>query len=193
MNESDVMNEIGRRQWLAGLGAAGGLSAMGGVLSAETVPQDLPFVPNRIAISTYSFWRYNQATKLPILDCIEQAARMGFDGVEILHVQMEDESRGQLQKLKRAAFVHGLDLCGFSTHQDFVSPDAEERKKNIERTKHCIELAYMLGIPTIRVNTGRWGTIASFDELMKNKGIEPRLDGYSDDEGFGWVIDSLEQ
>ena len=193
MNESDVMNEIGRRQWLAGLGAAGGLSAMGGVLSAETGLQDLPFVPNRIAISTYSFWRYNQATKLPILDCIEQAARMGFDCVEILHVQMEDESRGQLQKLKRAAFVHGLDLCGFSTHQDFVSPDAEERKKNIERTKHCIELAYMLGIPTIRVNTGRWGTIASFDELMKNKGIEPRLDGYSDDEGFGWVIDSLEQ
>ena len=88
MNESDVMNEIGRRQWLAGLGAAGGLSAMGGVLSAETGLQDLPFVPNRIAISTYSFWRYNQATKLPILDCIEQAARMGFDGVEILHVQM---------------------------------------------------------------------------------------------------------
>ena len=43
------------------------------------------------------------------------------------------------------------------------------------------------------MNTGRWNTIKSFDELMANKGIEPRLEGYSDDEGFKWVIDSLEQ
>jgi sugar phosphate isomerase/epimerase len=54
-------------------------------------------------------------------------------------------------------------------------------------------LAYRLGIPTIRVNTGRWGTIKDFDELMRQKGIEPRLDGYTDDDGFAWVIDSLEQ
>ncbi|HSG72245.1 MAG TPA: sugar phosphate isomerase/epimerase family protein, partial [Planctomycetaceae bacterium] len=52
---------------------------------------------------------------------------------------------------------------------------------------------YRLGIPTIRVNTGRWGTTKSFDELMANKGIEPRLEGYTDDQGFEWVIDSLEK
>ena len=28
---------------------------------------------------------------------------------------------------------------------------------------------------------------------MANKGIEPRLDGHTDDEGFDWVIDSLEK
>jgi L-ribulose-5-phosphate 3-epimerase len=181
------MSQISRRQWLGSASAAAGLSMIGaktGLLAETKDDSPFEFVPNRIAVSTYSFWRYNDSTKLPILDCIEQAARMGFDGVEILHVQMEDESRGQLQKLKRSAFVNGLDLCGFSTHQDFVSPDVDERKKNIERTKHCIELAYMLGIPTIRVNTGRWRTISSFDELMANKGIEPRLDGYSDEDGF---------
>ena len=52
-------------------------------------------------------------------------------------------------------------------------------------------MAYALGIPTIRVNTGRWGTTKSFDELMANKGIEPRLPGYTDEDGFGWVIDGL--
>ena len=52
---------------------------------------------------------------------------------------------------------------------------------------------YRLGIPTLRVNTGRWNTIKSFDELMARKGIEPRLEGYTDDEGFKWIIDSLEQ
>ena len=149
--------------------------------------------PNRIAVSTYSYWRYRKDTKLSIEQCIDLAAEAGFDGVEILHVQMQDESNQYLQALKRRAFANGLDLCGFSTHQGFVSPQREVRQKNVDHTLHCIELAYQLGIPTMRVNTGGWGTSKNFDELMKNKGIEPRLEGYTDDDGFGWVIDSLEQ
>jgi sugar phosphate isomerase/epimerase len=148
---------------------------------------------NRIAVSTYSFWQFRRNDLRDVGKCIDLAAEMGFDGVEILHRQMESEENGHLQALKRRAFANGLDLCGFSTHQSFVSPDKAFRDKNIEHTKHCIELAYRLGIPTIRVNTGRWGTIKDFDELMRQKGIEPRLEGYTDDDGFAWVIDSLEQ
>lgn len=149
--------------------------------------------PNPIAVSTYSYWRFREDSKLPIEDCIDLAAEAGFDAVEILHIQMRQEDNAYLQMLKRRAFVNGLALCGFSTHQGFVSPDADYRRRNIEHTLKCIELAYRLGIPTIRVNTGRWGTTKSFDELMANKGIEPRLEGYTDDQGFEWVIDSLEK
>jgi sugar phosphate isomerase/epimerase len=148
---------------------------------------------NPIAVSTYSFWRFRDDSKLSIEQCIDEAARLGFQGVEILHIQMESDETGYLNRLKRRAFVNGLDLCGFSTHQGFVSPDVALRQKNIDHTIHTIELAYTLGIPTIRVNTGRWGTTKSFDELMANRGIEPRLEGYSDDDGFRWVIDSLEK
>ena len=148
---------------------------------------------NRIAISTYSFWQFRNEPLRNIEKCIDLAADMGFDGVEILHRQMEDESNSTLQKLKQRACRRGIDLCGFSTHQTFVSPDQEIRQKNVEHTIHCIELAYRLGIPTLRVNTGRWGTAKDFDELMANKGIEPRLPGVSDDTGFGWVIDGLQQ
>jgi sugar phosphate isomerase/epimerase len=80
-----------------------------------------------------------------------------------------------------------------STHQGFVSPDRAERQKNIDHTIHTIELAYKLGIPTMRVNTGRWGTSKNFDELMENRGIEPRLPGYTDEDGYKWVIESLEK
>jgi len=146
-----------------------------------------------IAVSTYSFWRFKDDCKLSIEQCIDEAARMGFDGVEILHIQMENEEPGTLQKLKQRAFVNGLDLCGFSTHQGFVYADQATRQKNIDHTIHTIELAYQLGIPTMRVNTGRWGTTKSFDQLMANRGIEPRLAGFSDDDGFKWVIDSLEK
>ena len=148
--------------------------------------------PLRIGVSTYSFWHF-KGEPVDIAHCIDRAAEMGFDGVEILHQQMGGEDNGYLQDLKRRAFTQGLDLMGFSTHQGFVSPDKAVRQKNIDHTLKCIDLAYRLGIPTLRVNTGRWNTIKSFDELMANKGIEPRLEGYTDDEGFKWVIDSLEK
>jgi sugar phosphate isomerase/epimerase len=86
-----------------------------------------------------------------------------------------------------------VDLICLSIHQDFVDPSAEERQKNIEHTIKCIELAYQMGIPSIRLNSGRWNTIKSFDELMAKRGIEPVLEGVTEDEGFKWCIDSIEK
>jgi sugar phosphate isomerase/epimerase len=150
-------------------------------------------VPNRMAVSTYSFWRFKDNLKLPIETCIDEAAQMGFDGVEILHMQMEGESNDYLQNLKRRAILNGVDLCCLSIHQGFVSPDAAKRQTNIDHTIKCIELAYSLGIPMMRLNTGRWGTIASFDELMAKRGMEPFLTGYTDEDAFKWVIDAIEK
>lgn len=148
---------------------------------------------NRIGVSTYSFWQFNGPKEdSPIEKCIDDAARMGFDGIEFLLVQMKSEDdNAYLQNLKRRAFYAGLDIMGFSTHQGFVYPEKEKRKENINKTVHQIELAYNLGIPTMRLNTGRWGTSGSFDELMANKGIEPVIEGYTEEEGFKWVIDSI--
>ena len=152
---------------------------------------------NRIAVSTYSFWRFKKDCKLSIGKCIDEAARMGFDGIEILLYQLQDqldrEGRSCLQKIKQRAFINGLDLCGFSTHQGFVYPDSAKRESEVQKTIHQLELAYELGIPTMRVNTGRWGTSKSFDDLMANRGVEPVLPGYTDDQGFQWVIEALEK
>ncbi len=184
--------DLDRRTFLSRSAAAGTLGLTGGVLG---IPPGAPGPTRRIPIgvSTYSYWRFQRNTRLQIETCIDLAAEAGFDGVEILHRQMEGEDNDYLQRLKRRAFVNGLDLCGFSTHQDFLSPDADSRQRNVEATIHQIEIAYRLGIPTMRVNTGRWGTTRSFDRLMENKGIEPRIEGYTDEDGFGWVIDSLEK
>jgi len=153
-------------------------------------PPKSPARRQRFAVSTYSFWQFRHDRLRRIERCIDLAAEMGFDGVEILHRQMEAESNDYLQLLKRRAFHAGLDLCGFSTHQTFLSPQTEVRRKNVDHTIHCIELAYALGIPTMRVNTGTWKTSKNFDELMKNRGIEPPPPGVTDEQGFGWVIDA---
>ncbi len=192
------MTQPNRRDFLSRSAAAAalGLTSFAKTSTADQTipsPSDLSSQPNRMAVSTYSFWRFREDSKLPVENCIDQAAMMGFDGVELLHIQMTDESNPYLQSLKRRALTNGLDLCGFATHQGFVSPDPDIRQKNVDHTIKCIELAYQLGIPTMRINTGRWGTIKSFDKLMENRGIEPVLPGYTEDNAFEWVIESIEK
>jgi L-ribulose-5-phosphate 3-epimerase len=145
-----------------------------------------------LAVSTYSYWHFKTA-KYPIEKVIEEASDIGFDGVELLHRQFTDESPAYLNKLKRMAFTRGLSLPMLSIHQDFVSPDKVERDHHVKHTQHCIELASALGIPAIRLNSGRWKTIKSFDELMKVKGDEPPLSGYKLDDAFTWCIDSIKE
>jgi L-ribulose-5-phosphate 3-epimerase len=199
--EADRQGGSDRRRFLTQAGAVAVIGLAGGAADAARPGQakvptagDKPARPNPIGVSTYSFWQFREgARRVTISECIDKAAALGFDGVEILHVQMEDESNAALQKIKRQAHTLGLALMGFSTHQGFVTPNPQDRHTNIQKTLYQIDVAYRLGIPTMRINTGRWGTIKSFDDFMAKKGIEPALDGHTDDEAFKWVIDSLEK
>jgi L-ribulose-5-phosphate 3-epimerase len=193
-----MAQRIDRRRFLATTAGASGLLGVAAIARPEAPltgpePAETPRRRRRIGVSTYSFWGFQREELRSIERCIDLAAELGFDGVEILEVQMTDRSNGALQALKRRALLLGLDLMGFSTHQGFVTPDVEKRRESFEHTVRCIERANALGIPTMRVNTGRWGTSKDFDELMANRGVEPRLPGYSDDDAFGWVIDAFER
>jgi sugar phosphate isomerase/epimerase len=172
------------------LGAAAALAPMA-ALRPEAAKATQKRPPVRLAVSTYSYWHF-KTEKYPIEKVIEEAAALGFDGVEILHRQMADESPAYVNALKKAAFRNGMAFPMLSIHQDFVSPDAAERQKDIDHTKHCIDLAARLGAPAIRLNSGRWNTIPSFDDLMKVKGEEPPIAGHTEDEAFQWVIQSIE-
>ena len=190
------MKSIKRRTFLTrsiAAAAALGLTSCSSTTQTLTAQRTKSHRPNPIAVSTYSFWRFKRNLKLPIETCIDEAARMGFDGVDLLLIQMESEENSYLQKLKRHALINGLDLCCMSTHQGYVYPDKDKRRQNIDLTLKQIEIAYRLGVPIVRINTGRWRTTRSFDDLMANRGIEPILPGYTEEDGFKWVIDSIEK
>lgn len=171
--------------------------ALSGVgLSTDFSPENKvePIAAGRIklSVSSYSYWHFKK-DKFPIEKVIDEAAKLGVEGIDVLHRQMESEDNAYIQKLKRHAFINGIALTCLSIHQGFVTPDKEELKKNVEHTKKCIELSAKMGIPCMRLNTGRWNTTKSFDELMKNRGIEPILPGYTEDDGFKWCIDGINQ
>lgn len=146
----------------------------------------------KLSISSYSYWHFAKE-KFPIENVIDEAAKLGVEGVDILHRQMESEDNKYIQELKRRAYLNGIAFTCLSIHQSFVSPDKDFLQKEIEHTKQCIELAAKMAIPCMRLNTGRWNTITSFDDLMKNRGVEPILPGYTEDDGFKWCIDSIQQ
>lgn len=189
---------MNRRTFLTRSATTAAALAVAPVSSTPAADPPRPSRRHRLALATYSYWHFREP-KVSIENVIEKGAALGFDGIDVLHRQMDIEEkapldaagRKYLRNLKRLAFLHGVEICCVSTHQSFVKAKEEELVENVEHTKKCIEIAYELGCPCIRINTGRWGTTKDFDELMKNRGIEPVLPGHTEEEGFKWCIDGI--
>lgn len=185
----------------AAIAAAAGASLPSVTLAADTAPAQKPrLTPVKLALASYSYWHFREP-KVSIETVIDRASQFGLQGVDVLHRQMDipekdpltPEHRSYLRKLRQHAMKRGVGLVGLSIHQNFVSPDPEYLKAQVTHTEKCIEIAYQLGISCVRINSGRWNTIKSFDDLMKARGIEPVLPGHTEDDGFKWCIDSLQK
>lgn len=174
----------------------------GAILTSDATAQTPTTSQRRVklGISSYSYWHF-RPPKVTIETVIEKSAELGVEGVDVLHRQMDiperapvdAAARAHCQKLKRHAFRNGIDLICLSTHQNFVKAKPDERQKEIDHTLNCLRLAYEMGIPSIRLNSGRWNTLADFDDLMKARGLEPAIPGYTEDDAFKWCIDSIEK
>src|SRR5882762_10607177 len=133
-----------RRSFLTKLPIALGMGAgvAPGVVRAESppIPPGKPPIPRiKLSISSYSYWHFKKE-KFEIEKVIDEAARLGVEGIDILHRQMESEDNAYIQKLKRHAFLNGIALTCLSIHQSFITPDKDQLKKEIDHTLRCIEL-----------------------------------------------------
>ena len=136
-----------RRQFLGTMMTGGALSLAPSISFAEKTSAPAAPAPRiKLSISSYSYWHF-KGEKFPIEKVIDEAAKLGIEGIDILHRQMEEPTNGYIQKLKRHAFVNGIAFTCLSIHQSFVSPDKEFLKKEIDHTKECIKLAADLGVP----------------------------------------------
>lgn len=161
----------------------------------------------RLAISTYSFHRFSAGPEAargqpPVEAMIRQAAAYGCGGVELLGVHLglggragaEDAApdRAALYRLKRVALAEGIDLIAVSANHNPVQPDPAARARQAAIVRRCIEAAAALGAPAVRVFGGRWGTIRSFEAYMAARGQEPPLPGYTEEDAFGWIVESFQ-
>ena len=113
------------------------------------------------------------APKVTIEQVIEKTSALGVPG-SISFTARWTARTPPICATQAPCLLERVDLICLSIHQDFVSPDADPAK-NIEHTKKCIRLAHEMGIPSIRLNSGRWGTARDFNHLMELRGKEPIL------------------
>ena len=88
-----------RRSFLKSAPLAGA-AAFASPVFAET-PQPIIKTASRIklSVSSYSYWHF-KGDKFPIEKVIDEAAKLGLDGIDVLHRQMAGEDNAYLQKLK---------------------------------------------------------------------------------------------
>jgi sugar phosphate isomerase/epimerase len=158
----------------------------------------------RLAISTYSFHRFQAGPEAargqpPVEEMIRQAAAYGCGGIELLGVHLgiggrQDTApdRAALLPLKRIALAHAVDLVAVSANHNPVQPDPAARARQVAIVRRCIEAAAVLGAPAVRVFGGRWGTIRDFAAYMAAQGQEPPLPGYTEEDAFGWIVESFQ-
>jgi sugar phosphate isomerase/epimerase len=148
------------------------------------------------AISSYSFHRFGKgpegASKPGFPAMIEACARLGVDGIELLGLHFDSTDREELYKLKQFAFRQGVAIIAISAHHNFVTPDPAKRQEEIEKLCRWVEVAYELGAPAVRAFGGRWATRPNFSEFMAAEGVEPPLEGYTDDDGYAWSVEAFQ-
>ncbi len=87
----------------------------------------------KFAIATYSYWHFREP-KVTVQQVIDHASNLEVEGVDVLHVQMDNETPEYIRSLKTRAEDKNIELICLSIHQDFVDPDKEKRSKNIDHS-----------------------------------------------------------
>ena len=145
----------------------------------------------KIGCAAYSYRDYLKDGKMSYEDFIEEAHRIGLDGVELTLYWLPTKESSYLMKLKRTALYHGLPISGVGVATNFCTTSKSEIEKSIETAKEGIDIAYKLGAPCIRVFGGYVPEGYTVDEAVElvAKNVEPLL-SYAEDRGVVLALEN---
>ncbi|MCY4525853.1 MAG: sugar phosphate isomerase/epimerase [Anaerolineaceae bacterium] len=126
----------------------------------------------KCGLSMYSLLAPVRAGHLDLIGFLDYAADTGFEGVELLDMFWTNEE-SQISEVKSRCAALGLELPVYSISTNFFQPDAMARDAELAGLRHGVDVAAQLGAPLLRVFSG------------------DLLPGYSFEQGFAWVVDSL--
>ena len=124
---------MNRRHFLAATGA--GTAALATARAdhhakkpAAGAPKPPHTGPNRIGVSSYSFWGFRRKDLRDLHTNLEHAARMGFDGLEILQRQFEEHRTGPPCRRSSATPLSSASISWATPPtKDSSLPDKEKR------------------------------------------------------------------
>lgn len=126
----------------------------------------------KLGVSMYSYLRAVKDGRLDIAKFIQEAKRIGADGVELLDFFYKDVEPDRDQALQ-ALSETGLTCGVFSVAQNFAKPSAEERQEQAKKVYFGVDEALKFGTDTVRVFAGDVAEGITFDQARS------------------WIIDGL--
>jgi len=166
-----TLPKISRRKWL-------GLACLSGFYSKLNDDRDGGRL--KIGLNAYSFNKPLTDGRMNLHQLLEFCADHQIDAVDLTAYYFPgypavppDEF---LHEIKYNAFRKGIDISGTGVRNEFVTPDPEKRRAEIELVKRWILAASKLGAPVIRIFAGHLP-----------------YDGHSREEVLGWVVNATKE
>ena len=102
----------------------------------------------------YSYRDLLTSGKMTMVEFLDLATQLNFDGVELTGYYFAEETKDYLVGLKREAFARGLDICATATGGNFADADQTRRADQIAKVQDWIEISAILGSTALRVFAG---------------------------------------
>jgi len=105
----------------------------------------------KIGLSTYSLSRAIHAGEMNVLQAIEWIADNGAEHVEIAPAGFDlTETPALIDKIVKQAAEKKLDISSYTVGANFIQPDNDAYRTEIERTKKQVDIAHALGARLMR-------------------------------------------
>jgi len=105
----------------------------------------------KLAVSTYSLWRWMSENHQSLEQAIDQIAELGAEGIEFagLDPQPRDDPLARAHALRRHCAKRRLEIVGYCTAAELLV-EPKQQKKEIERLKKEVDVAAALGTLIMR-------------------------------------------
>jgi sugar phosphate isomerase/epimerase len=111
-----------------------------------------------LSLAAYSFrdsFTGKTAKKISLFDFVDYCAEQGCQGAELTSYYFPTPVTTEfLIKLKRHAFLRGIEISGSAVGNNFAVPAGEKRDAQVKLVKDWVDHAAILGAPHIRVFAG---------------------------------------
>lgn len=110
----------------------------------------------KIACSSWSYHRSIERGQMTLMDVIEEASRLEFDGVEILCDHLPSQALADLAEVKRACAERFLEIAMFSGRGELSTPDDRRRTRaEVPAIGYWMDMCLFMGAPVLRILVGK--------------------------------------
>jgi len=103
---------------------------------------------------SWSYHRTFEAGKMDQMAWLDECARLGLDGVELLGNHFPDTQPDYLKQLKKACTDRYLTIAMVSAGGHLTTKDDQQRAKDVEEIGAWVKVASFLGAPRVRFFCG---------------------------------------